>query len=372
MSMRVGLVINPVAGLGGSVGLKGTDGRETVAEALRRGAVAQAGARARRAVAVLTRSNPGAHLVVAPGEMGAAQVADLPLAADILELGKPTFTAEDTRKAVAAMKGADLILFAGGDGTARDVAAALPEGAGMLGIPCGVKMHSGVFALSPEGAGHLLAGLLAAPERIQWREDAEIMDIDEAALRAGHLSPHLYGYARVPQARTRMQAAKGGARRNSAAALEEAAQAIVSEMAEDVLYIVGPGSSAGAVTKALGFTPTVLGVDAIRNREMVARDATAGMLRELAGEGEVQLVLGVTGQQGFVLGRGNQQIPPDLIRRAGLNGLIILATEEKLSALATPRLWVDTGEPDLDANLAGFVRVRTDANKFMMIRLGSG
>lgn len=370
--MRIGLVVNPVAGMGGPVGLKGTDGRDTIEEALRRGAVAQAGARARRAMAVLSKSNPGARLIVAPGEMGAAHVSGLPLAVDVLELGKPALTAEDTRKAVAAMKGADLVVFAGGDGTARDVAAVLPDGAGMLGIPCGVKMHSAVFALSPEGAGHLLADLLAAPERIQWRDDAEIVDIDEAALRAGHLSPRLYGYARVPQARMRMQAAKGGPRRNSSAALAGAAQAIVSEMAADILYIVGPGSSAGSVTQALGFTPTLLGVDAIRNRDIVARDATAGMLRELAGEGEVRLVLGVTGQQGFVLGRGNQQIPPELIRRAGLNGLLVLATEEKLSALATPRLWVDTGQPDLDAALAGFIRVRTDADKFMMLRLSSG
>jgi len=370
--MRIGLVVNPVAGLGGPVGLKGTDGQETVVEAMRRGSVAQAGARARRAMAILSTSIPGAGVIVAPGEMGAAHVADLSLTADTLELGAPTFTAEDTRRAVAAMKGADLIVFAGGDGTARDVASALPEGAGMLGIPCGVKMHSGVFAVSPEGAGHLLADLLKAPERILWRDDAEIMDIDEASLRAGYLSPCLYGYARVPQAHTRMQAAKGGPRRNSSAALAGAAGAIVSEMAEDVLYIVGPGSSAGSVTQALGFTPTLLGVDAIRNREVVARDATAGMLRELAGEGEVRLVLGVTGQQGFVLGRGNQQIPPDLIRRAGLNGLIVLATEEKLSALAKPRLWIDTGEADLDADLVGFVRVRTDADKFMMLRLSSG
>lgn len=370
--MRIGLVVNPVAGLGGPVGLKGTDGREAVVEALRRGAVAQAGARARRAMTVLSKSNPGTHLVVAPGDMGAAHVTDLPIRADILDLGKTAFTAEDTRRAVGAMDGVDLIVFAGGDGTARDVAADLPRGAGMLGIPCGVKMHSGVFAISPEGAGHLMADLLAAPERVQWRDDAEIVDIDEAALRAGHLSPQLYGYARVPQARMRMQAAKGGPRRSSSAALEGAARALVSEMSEDVLYIVGPGSSAGTVTQALGFAPTLLGVDAIRNREMVARDATAGMLRELAGEGRVRLVLGVTGQQGFVLGRGNQQIPPDLIRRAGVDGLMILASEEKLSALITPRLWVDTGEPDLDAALAGFARVRTDSNKFMMLRLSSG
>lgn len=367
--MRIGLVVNPVAGLGGSVGLKGTDGPDTVARALRRGAVPQAGPRAARALAVLARAHPGARVIAGLGALGADWGSGL--AVMPVDIGPPTGTARDTRAVVAAMGPVDLVVFAGGDGTARDVAACLPAGAGLLGIPCGVKMHSGVFALSPELAGHLLADLVGAPDRLRWTEDAEVMDIDEVALRAGHIAPRLYALARVPMARGLMQAAKGGPRRDSAASLAAAAAEVAAGMAPGVLHVIGPGTSAGAVTRALGLPPTLLGVDAVLDGRRVAQDATAAELSALAVGLPVRLILGVTGQQGFLLGRGNQQIGADLIRRAGQDGLTVLATEDKLAALATPRLHVDTGDPDLDAALVGFVRVQTGAGRFTMMRIGT-
>lgn len=367
--MRIGLVVNPVAGLGGAVGLKGTDGPDTVAQALRRGAVPQAGPRAARALAVLARAWPGGAILAGPGVLGADWAAGL--AVTPLATGKLSGTARDTREAVAAMGSVDLVVFAGGDGTARDVAGCLPPGAGMLGIPCGVKMHSGVFAVSPETAGHLLADLVCAPERVRWTGDAEVMDIDEAALRAGHIAPRLYAHARVPTARGLMQAAKGGPRRDSGAGLAAAAAEVVAAMAPGVLHVIGPGTSAGAVSRALGFQPTLLGVDAVLDGRRVARDATAAQLSAVAGDRPVRLILGVTGQQGFLLGRGNQQIGANLIARAGRDGLVVLATEDKLATLATPRLHVDTGDAALDAALSGFVRVQTGAGRFTMMRIGT-
>ena len=367
--MRIGLIVNPVAGLGGAAGLKGTDGPDTVALALRRGAVPQAGPRAARALAMLARAHPGANIIAGPGALGADWVAGLTVTP--VDIGPPTGTARDTRAVVAAMGPVDLVVFAGGDGTARDVAGCMPSGTGLLGIPCGVKMHSGVFAVSPELAGHLLADLVGNPDRVRWNEDAEVMDIDEVALRAGHIAPRLYAHARVPMARGLMQAAKGGPRRDSASALAAAAAEVAEAMPPGVLHVIGPGTSAGAVSRALGLTPSLLGVDAVLDGRRVARDATAPDLVALAGDLPVRLILGVTGQQGFLLGRGNQQIGPDLIRRAGRAGLIVLATEDKLAALATPRLWVDTGDPALDAGLAGFVRVQTGAARFTMMRIGT-
>ncbi len=368
---RIGLLVNPVAGLGGSVGLKGTDGPDIVAEALRHGAVAQAGPRTARALMQFARALPGATLWAAPGLLGADWVAGLGLNVDILDMPALTGTARDTNAAVAAMGEVDLVVFAGGDGTARDVMVKLPAGAAMLGIPCGVKMHSGVFAVSPECAGHLMATLAQAPDRVIWTDDAEVMDIDEAALRAGHIAPRLYGLTRVPVSRAQMQAAKGAPRRNGAASLAAAAKDFARHMQAHVLYVIGPGTGAGSVSRALGLEPTLLGVDAIRNGQRVARDASALELLGLASDGPVRLVLGVTGRQGFVLGRGNQQISPPLIRRAGRAGIHILATAEKLAALATPCLWVDTGDPELDAELAGFVRVQTDAGRYTMMRIGT-
>ncbi len=364
-------MVNPVAGLGGAVGLRGTDGPGTVAEALRRGAVPQAGARARRAFGVLAAARPGAAVAAAPGALGADWLAGLALEVTPLDLPAATGTARDTRAAVAAMGPGALVVFAGGDGTARDVAAALPPGAAMLGIPSGVKMHSGVFAVSPEAAGRLLADILADPDRVAWTDEAEVADIDEAALRAGTIAPRLFGHARAPLARSRMQAAKGSPRRDDGAALAAAAREVADAMAPGVLYVIGPGTSAGAVTRALGEAPTLLGVDAVRDRRRIARDATAAALERLAGDGPVRLVLGVTGQQGFLLGRGNQQISAPLIARAGREGLIVLASEEKLRRLAQPCLWVDTGDPALDAALTGFVRVHTGPGRAMLMRIGA-
>jgi predicted polyphosphate/ATP-dependent NAD kinase len=368
--MRIGLVVNPIAGLGGAVGLKGTDGPDIVAEALRRGGVPKAGLRARQALERMARQTPGVEIRVAAGTMGADWAAGLDLSAIAVESALESGTARDTRLAVAGMGALDLLVFAGGDGTALDVAAALPKGAAMLGIPCGVKMHSGVFALSPDAAGALLADLWRSPHRVAWDDLAEIMDIDEIALRAGHIAPRLYGYARVPIARNLMQAAKGGPRQNAATELASAAQVVVAAMDPDTLYVIGPGTSAGAVMEALNEAPTTLGTDALLNGKVVARDAAAAQLDTVAAGRPVRIVLGVTGRQGFLLGRGNQQISGTLIRRAGREGLIVLATEAKLAALAQPRLWVDTGDADLDASLSGYIRVRTDATRETMVRIG--
>ena len=158
---------------------------------------------------------------------------------------------------------------------------------------------------------------------------------------------------------------------NTAAALTAAATTIVREMAPNTLYVIGPGTSAASVMAAAGHTPTTLGVDALLDGEVVARDTDARRLAELARDRPVRLVLGVTGRQGFLLGRGNQQIDASLVRRAGRDGLIVLATEEKLAALSQPRLLVDTGDPALDAELAGFIRVRTGANRETMMRIAS-
>ncbi len=370
--MQIGLIVNPIAGLGGRVGLKGTDGPGTVAEALERGAEPQAGPRARRALARIADRVPCARLQTAPGPLGADWADGLNLTIDALETETSTQTARDTRLAVEAMTDCDLIVFAGGDGTARDVGTALRKGQAMLGIPCGVKMHSGVFAISPEAAGALLADILNAPERISWTDDAEVMDIDEAALRQGHIAPELYGHARVPLVSNRLQASKGGLRKDWGAALVGAAAELVKQMDADTLYVIGPGTSAGAVMRAGGHTPTVLGIDALRNGKVVARDVGSDELETLASEGPLRIVLGVTGQQGFLIGRGNQQISPKVLAQAGREGLIVLAAEDKLMGLAQPRLWVDSGDPVLDAELEGFLRVRTAPGRETMMRLSAG
>ncbi len=370
--MQIGVVVNPFAGLGGAVGLKGTDGPDTVAQALRRGAVAKAGWRARAALSHLATRVPGAKLTLAPGALGQKWAKGLDLDVTVIGVAGRTRTARDTKEAVAAMGGLEVVVFAGGDGTARDVAAVTGEWeAAILGIPCGVKMHSGVFAVTPKSAGAMIANLLAAPERVTWVDDAEIMDIDEEALRQGILAPRLYGLARVPVSCNLMQTAKGGPRDDAAASLIGAARQLADAMDDETLYVIGPGTSAASVATVLGETATPLGVDAMLAKRIIARDTDESTLLQLARGRAVRVILGVTGRQGFLLGRGNQQIGPHLIRRAGRNGLLILASQDKLMTLQQPRLLVDTGEPGLDQRLQGFVRVLTGRNREMIMRIAS-
>lgn len=370
--MQIGLVVNPIAGLGGRVGLKGTDGPGTVAQALERGAKPQAGPRTRRALVRLAGRVPGASLVAAPGSLGRDWTVGLNLNITTIDLTTDTRTARDTCLAVAALADCDLILFAGGDGTARDISKNIRQGQAILGIPCGVKMHSGVFAISPDAAGSIVADILTSPERISWSDEAEVMDIDEIALRQGHIAPELYGHARVPMVRNRMQASKGGPRADWGAALAGAAAELATQMDRDTLYVIGPGTSAGAVMRAAGHIPTVLGIDALRGGEVIAQDIGSAELESLASDGPVRIVLGVTGQQGFLIGRGNQQISPKTLARAGRDGLIVLAAEDKLMSLAQPRLWVDSGDAELDAELEGFLRVHTARGRETMMRLSAG
>lgn len=370
-ALTFGLVVNPIAGLGGAVGLKGTDGPGTVAEALDRGAVPRAGERVRRAFARLADRAPGTLVRAAPGKLAAGWLEGLDLDVRSLAPIEVSGTARDTRVAAQALTGCDLVVFGGGDGTARDVTASLGPGRAVLGIPCGVKMHSGAFAISPEAAGALLSDLVTSPDRIGWDDGAEIMDIDEAALRSGRIAPQLFGHARVPVSRKRMQASKGGPSTLAADALAGAARELVEGMSQGTLYVIGPGTSTGAVLTAMGATPSMLGIDAVRNGRVVARDATAEELEALAGGAPVRIVLGVTGRQGFLLGRGNQQITPSLIARAGPEGLIVMASEDKLATLAQPRLWVDTGDPELDQALSGYLRVKTGRGRETMMRVGA-
>jgi predicted polyphosphate/ATP-dependent NAD kinase len=369
--IAVGLVVNPIAGMGGAVGLKGTDGPEILARGIARGATPMASARARRTLKAIAAAGARLRIETPAAPLGQQTMEGLGL--DVRVLGNATdrpTTAADTRAAVQRMRarGVDLILFAGGDGTARDVAEEIELAIPILGIPCGVKMHSGVFATSPEAAGRLIVELSDVPGRLRCRE-AEIMDVDEDAARENRITTQLYGYARVPCAPRLVQAAKGGLPLAGEAAVNAACAAIAAEMAPGTLYLIGPGRTAKRVLEELGLDGTLLGVDAVLDRRLVGRDLSQSEILELMRRKRTLIIVGVIGGQGFVLGRGNQQIGPRVIRQVGRGGLIIVASADKLLALPEPRLLVDTGDPVLDAALAGHVRVRIGARQTMLMRL---
>jgi predicted polyphosphate/ATP-dependent NAD kinase len=372
--MHVGFVMNPVAGMGGRVGLKGTDGK--VAEALARGAEPRAPDRARRALDRLGAVAPEATVSTAADPMGERLVRDAGFdparvvdpfgdgSAGDGEAPGPTETiAEHTARVVRAFveRGddpVDLVLVVGGDGTATDVATAL-EAAGsevpMLGVPAGVKVYSSVFAVSPEDAAEVAATFSRTERR-------EVMDIDEDAYREGEVHPELRAVAHVPVAED-LQSSKQTASGTVESLAEGVADDIRDRDGEGVAFVLGPGSTVGAIKAELGFEPSPIGVDVWRDGAVVVRDGTEREILDALGEENV-IVVSPIGGQGFVFGRGNPQLSPAVIRRCDLR---IVASRSKLDEVRALR--VDTDDPDLDAALAGWVRVRVGKFETRMMKI---
>jgi len=371
--VRIGLVVNPIAGVGGRVGLKGSDGAEIVARALALGAVPESGARTVRALERLRSEAPAGsvELLAAPGPMGEepARAAGLP-ARVVGEIAAGATTAEDTRRIARSMaerEAVDVLLFAGGDGTAADVLAAVGTSVPVIGIPTGVKIHSAAFAVTPEAAGKL-AAMAARGARLRVAE-AEVLDLDEDAYRRGSVAPRLIGYLRVPQERRLVQARKSPSPAGEALALEAIAADVVEGMEPGRGYILGPGTTVRAVAERLGVPKTLVGVDAVRDGALVVADASEDDLLGFVGDGPAAIVVTPIGGQGFIFGRGNQQIGPAVLRRVGREHVIVVATPWKLASLGGLPLRVDTGDPDIDRSLAGHLRVTTGYGDRAVCRL---
>ncbi|OIU87495.1 ATP-NAD kinase family protein [Microbacterium sp. AR7-10] len=361
----IGLVVNPVAGVGGPAGLAGSDGAEVQRLAVSRGAHSRAQARATIALRVLAARHPALVIATTCGAMGADAVRAAGLEAwvvyDPASAVQSTTTASDTSAAVAALAeaGATLILVAGGDGTLRDAAAGLagtaPQPA-VLGIPSGVKMYSPVFAVSPRAAGSLAADWVDGGLPLT---DREVLDIDEAAMRRARVDPQLFGMLRVPFRVGRTQARKAATPASEAAAVAYAARGAVSRMRPGVRYLLGPGGTTAEIARQLGIEKSPLGVDVLLDGRQLLRSASEEQLLDEIGRGPAQAVVTVIGGQGFLLGRGNQQLSAAVISALGDDPLMVVAPEQKLIDLSGRALIVETGDPAVDERLSGHIRIIT-------------
>ncbi|MFF5208941.1 ATP-NAD kinase family protein [Streptosporangium sp. NPDC000396] len=368
----VGLVVNPVAGVGGPAGLKGSDGAEVQREALARGSSPRAGDRAAQAVRSLLARRPGTRILTVAGPMGEDSARAAGAVPELLPLvpGSPS-SSGDTTAAVRAMAEADLLLFAGGDGTARDVLDGSPS-CPVLGVPAGVKVYSGCFALSPATAGVMAAEFDGDGGDGEGITEAEVVDLDEEAYRQGRVSPRLYGVLRVPAARRRLSGRKVGSSSAAPGSAEAIAREVVTQMRSGVRYILGPGATTMAVGRRLGLTTTLLGVDVVQDGELVAADVAEQELLALVDGREAYAVVSVIGGQGFVFGRGNQQISPAVLKEIMTSGgLVVLATQQKLAGLGGRPLLADTGDPEVDTLVGGHVRVITGYRESAMYRICS-
>ena len=353
--LTIGFLVNPIAGMGGAVGLKGTDG--LLSEAIRRGARPESG---KRALEVL-RELEGLpiRILTCSGPMGEDILGDAGITGyDIVYRAPPVTSSDDTRNACRLFEahGADLILFCGGDGTARDVYDTVLDRVPMLGIPAGVKMYSAVFAVTPMAAAEILSHSHSSLPHLR---DAEIVDVDEEAYRHGELRTRLIGYARSPYLPGLVQGTKQVWEEADEEKAKEGIGRFLAEVIRgtpEILYLLGPGSTTGAVARELGVEKTLLGFDAVKQGTLVASDLNEqGILGIVSGEKKCRLVISIIGAQGSVIGRGTRQVSPNVLRNIGIDNVIIVATPHKLSE--TPFLFFDTGDQELDKAFGEYVTV---------------
>ncbi len=349
----VGLIVNPIAGMGGAVGLKGTDGQAILDRAKALGAKPVAPEKAETFLAELRAAKENLKLVVGAGDMGEDEARRCGFDCTIVGEKKSETAAEDTKEAAKRITeiGVDLLVFCGGDGTARDVLEAADMTVPVLGVPTGVKMHSAVFAVTPLAAARVALRFLWA--ELPLRE-AEVMDVDEAAFREGHVSAKLFGYVLTPYEPHLIQANKLASPMTEDEVRNQAAIAIyiIETMKPDVLYIMGPGTTTRTIGDLLDQKKTLLGVDLFINKKIIAYDVTEKQILEAMKGKAVQIIVTPIGGQGFIFGRGNQQISAQVIHKVGVENIVVVATESKLRSLKSLR--VDTGDVNLDRALQAF------------------
>jgi len=367
---KLGLIVNPIAGLGGRVGLKGSDGVAIQRRAFELGAVPESHRRVALALQQIKPIQDKLALIAAPGEMGQDAAESCGIEFTVVGSIKPgQTTAADTMDAAKAMRqlGVDLLLFAGGDGTARDIADVIGDNLLVLGIPTGVKMHSAVFAVSPESAGELALATLQG--RIRCMGEAEVMDIDEDALRQGLVAPKLYGYLTIPYEQRLVQGIKAPSVAGDQVAAEAIAVDVIHRIEDGALCIVGPGTTTRAILSRLKLEKTLVGVDVVSKSRLLARDVNERQLLDLLREHEAKIIVTPIGGQGYLFGRGNQQISPRVIKRVGRDNIIVVATPDKLDAFGGRPLLVDTGDAETDRMLSGYVRVVCGRGDYRMVRV---
>ena len=371
---RVGLIVNPIAGMGGRCGLKGTDGAEILAQACELGAEPEAPGRAALAVSRLAPLKGELEILTVSGDMGENEARAAGFSPTVLfSTDGQTTTSEDTRRAAAEMvaAGVDLILFAGGDGTARDVFAAAGPDVVCLGVPAGCKIHSGVYGINPRNAGELAALYLQG--KVTKVKQAEVMDIDEDAFRQGRVSAELYGYLTVPRDEARVQGGKAGRAASDENALDS-----------HRLRPHGPHGPGDAVPARHG-EHRLRPQEAARHRRHAAgrgrhratgswwpRTSPSTSCWTCSGRRAAvpaKIVVTVIGGQGYIFGRGNQQFSPQVIERVGRDNIIVVATRQKIAALGGRPLLVDTGSEEVNDMLTGYMRVVTGYDEEIAVRV---
>jgi len=376
--LRVGFIVNPIAGMGGRVALKGTDG--VVDEAIKRGARPVAPDVARLFLKELSHFDEakGMQFLTGPGPLGEAYLGEFGFSFEVIRhreinyrevegIRIPDTTAEDTRELAGRMMEVDIIVFAGGDGTARDIYSVVDKRVPILGVPTGVKMFSGVFAASPESAALLLVEFTRGRARL---EERDVMDLDEEAFRRDEIRPRHYGKAITPVVELLIQGAKEAQKVDEGETLEAIADAVAEEiLEEDGVYFLGAGSTVKRIKDRLGITGTLLGVDVVEVKNgkarLLVRDATEKDLLRFV-DMNPKIVVTVIGGLNFLFGRGNQQFSAEVLRRVPKENIVVVAAPSKVERGAVRAY---TGDREVDEKLRGYIRVRVSPWMEKMVKV---
>lgn len=371
---KLGLIVNPIAGMGGRVGLKGTDGHATVEKAKALGAEPESPRRTVIALRRLNRIKDNIELITYPYEMGEDEAKECDFLPTVIgSVKRGNTTSLDTRTAARELLAlqVDLLLFAGGDGTARDIYDSIGNNIPVLGIPSGVKIHSGVYATSPQNAGDLAAMYLEKGSLDVRLHEAEVMDVDEQAFRENRVSAKLYGYLKVPYERRLVQSPKAGSVHGEEVVMDAICSDVVKNMQDNYVYIIGPGTTTRGIMEKLGLQKTLLGIDAVYTRNLVGSDLNEAQILGLIEGKKAKIIVTAIGGQGYIFGRGNQQISAKVIKKVGIENIIVVATSNKILSLQGNPLLVDTGDDEVNKMLSGYTQVITGFNERAVVRVAS-
>jgi len=370
---KLGFIVNPIAGIGGSVALKGSDGEGIAQQAIALGATAKANERAKTALEILLPYQRQMKVITANNLMGEQSAKALGFDVEVIyQSADKVTTATDTENAVSALlsQNIDLLLFAGGDGTARNICQMVGDNFPVLGIPAGCKIHSGVYAITPKSAGRVVELMLT--NQLVTLTEADVMDIDESLFRQGVVKAKRFGEMQIPSELRYVQAVKSGGKELDELVLQDIAADVISQMDEQ-LFVIGSGSTTAFLMEELSLDNTLLGVDVVQEQQLIKSDITEPELWELLNNNseDKQLVITLIGGQGHIFGRGNQQLSPRIIRLIGKENIIIITTKAKLMALDARPLIADTGDNELDEELSGFLPVTTGYNDQVLYPVAS-
>lgn len=354
---KVGLIINPIAGMGGKVGLKGTDGLASLHEAVQRGAKPEAHIKAGKALKELEPAKNQIIFYTGSQKMGQDLLDNMGFHYQVIYQQDQKTQTDDTLQLTQRLRdeNVDLILFAGGDGTARDIASVLETTIPVIGIPAGVKIHSPVYATSPEHAGKLALSFIQG-EDLPIKAH-EVIDIEENAFRRDEIVTSVYGYLNVPYHASHLQNLKSPTPQSDEDAQVSAALDIIDHMESDVYYIIGSGSTVAPIMTELGLEPTLLGIDIIQNKQLVKKDVYEQEILDIIQDQPAKLIVTPMGGQGYLFGRGNHQLSDKVLSKQAKEDIIVVATAGKLQSLNGQPLLIYTGNREVDRSIEGYHKV---------------